>query len=358
MTTAFEIRQARLRNQRLAGAPCAGPEAVVAWMGAVQAQEYREAQWGLALRARRITRADIQRACDDGRILRTHVLRPTWHFVTPADIRWMLALTGPYIGKRMASYNRVLELDASVFRKTRTVITRALRAGGALTRQELKAALERAGINTTGVQRLSHIVIQAELDGLICSGPRRGAHATYALLDERAPLAPAWSREEALAELTRRYFASHGPAQLYDYAWWSGLPVGEARRGLAMVESELRQIDCDGGTYWCGTPVRASPSGARTYLLPIYDEYLIAYKDRRAAYDRTRWTGPVPGDTFSAPLVADGLVLGTWRRRLSATTVHVTLACRARLTRAEQAAVADAAGDYARFLGVGLELTS
>src|SRR5262245_55486098 len=134
----LDLTRARLRNQRLSTARFRRADEVVRWMGAVQAQEYADAQWGLALRTRRATAAGIERLFADGAILRTHVLRPTWHFVTPADIRWMLALTGPSVRKRMAPYDRRLELDATIFRRSEKAIATALRGGVHLTRQELR----------------------------------------------------------------------------------------------------------------------------------------------------------------------------------------------------------------------------
>jgi len=217
----MNITSARLCNQRLSGAGFATPEDVVSWLGAVQAQEYAGAKWALALRMRRASQPMIDATFAAGTILRTHVLRPTWHFVAPADIRWMLALSKPRVSAAMASYNRRLELDATVFRRSQRAIVRALRGGVQLTRQELKAVLQRAGINPGTIQRLAHIVIQAELDAVICSGPTRGSQSTYVLFEERVPASRLLERDHALAELARRYFTSHGPAQLRDFAWWA-----------------------------------------------------------------------------------------------------------------------------------------
>ena len=356
MTSLADLRHARLRNQRLAGRRLGSAEDVVSWMGAVQAQEYGEAQWGLALRTRGATLKAIEQACDSGKILRTHVLRPTWHFVARCDIRWMLALTGPYVSKRMAPYNVKLGLDAATFKKSQTIIARALR-GTQLTRQELKAELQRGGIAADGVQRLAHIVMQAELDAVICSGPRRGRHATYALFDERVPSTRTFSRDAALAELARRYFTSHGPAQLQDFVWWSGLPVGEARNGLALIEGDLMRDEVGGILYWSAAARPARPGPSSTYLLPIYDEYLIAYKDRRAAFERDDWSRSGQGDPFTAPIVSDGIVVGTWRRRFRGNTAIVTIACNRRPSTSERAAMHDAASAYARFLGAELQLS-
>ena len=166
-------------------------------------------------------------------------MRPTWHFVAPGDIRWMLALAAPRVSTRMAPYNRRLELDAATFRRSEKAMVRALRGGAHLTRQELKAVLQRAGIRVDGTQRLAHVVMQAELDAVTRSGARRGRHFTHALLDERVPVSRAPSRDDALAELARRYSRSHGPASLRDFVWWSGLTTADARAGIAIVEREL-----------------------------------------------------------------------------------------------------------------------
>ena len=339
---------------------------MVKWLGAVQAQDYPGAKWALALRMRRGTLsitsgAAIERAFADGRILRTHVMRPTWHFVAREDIRWMLALTAPQVRVRMAPYNRRLELDAAVFRRSTGAIATALRDGAQLTRQELKVALERKGVATGsgvgGVQRLAHIVMQAELDAVICSGARRGKQFTYALLDERVPISRPRPRDEAIAELARRYFTSHGPAQIHDFAWWSGLSVADARAGLATVESELARETIDGRTYWFSSSGRTPTAPRTAYLLPLFDEYLIAYKDRRAALDTSRWTRAASRDPFSAPVVVNGQVVGGWKRVQTGDKVGIALTPLAPLKKRDVAAVTDAARTYTDFVGAELDLS-
>ena len=182
----MDVARARLHSQRLVGAPLATPEEVVGWLGAVQAQDYAGAKWAVAQRAAGCSDADVEQACRDGRILRTHVLRPTWHFVLPDDMRWMLALTAPRVRAAMAYYDRKLGLDEAVFRRTQALLAKALVGGQARTREELARTLAAAGIEASG-QRLGHIMMRAELDALVVSGPRRGKQFTYALLDERAP---------------------------------------------------------------------------------------------------------------------------------------------------------------------------
>ena len=353
---ALDITRTRLRNQRLSGGRFERPEEVVRWLGAVQAQDYAGAKWALGLRMQRVRDADIEAALSDGRILRTHVMRPTWHFVAPDDMRWMLALTAPRVSAAIAVYNQRLELDATVFRRSQRAMVRALRGGRQLTRQELKVVLQRAGVEADGV-RLAFIVMQAELDAVICSGARRGKQFTYALLDERVPASRPRPRDEALAELARRYFTSRGPAQVHDFAWWSGLTVADARAGLAAIERDLAHETIDGRTYWFSLSVRTLTSARAAYLLPLYDEYLIAYRDRRAALDPSRWTQVASRDPHSAPVVVNGAVVGGWKRIEGRDRITIALTQFTSLDKRYVAAIADAARAYTRFFDADLELS-
>ncbi len=234
------IAEQRLLNQGITRPKTRTPEEVVAWLGAVQAQEYPFARWALGLRMPEgTTDSEIERAIDEGRILRTHVMRPTWHFVTPADVYWMLELTASRVHRTLATYNRRQGLTEDVMARGTKVFERALKDGQCLTRAELGARLERAGIMAKGV-RLALLTIYAELEGVICSGPRRAGQLTYALLADRAPRPRRLSRDEALAELTLRYFRSHGPATIRDFVWWSGLLTADAKRGLEMNQRPPR----------------------------------------------------------------------------------------------------------------------
>jgi hypothetical protein len=347
----LDIVGLRLRHQRLAGPRLATPGDVVRWLGAVQAQEYDNAMWALALRTRCSSAVGIERAIASGTIVRTHVMRPTWHFVAAEDIRWMLALTAPRVSARMAPYNRHLELDAAVFRRSERVIVRALHGGAQLTRQELKVVLQRAGVRTDSVQRLAHLLIRAEIDSVICSGARRHNQFTYALMDERVPSTRTLSPDDALAELTRRYFQSHGPAQIGDFVWWSGLTVRDARRGLEMLGRGVEHEEVAGKAYWFIGTATARGYSSVTYLLGLYDEYLIGYKDRSAALDRSRWNEAIT-DPFSAPIVVDGKVAGGWRKSAKGDLMVITLTPLRSFTRNEGAALNEAARAYGDFLRV------
>lgn len=346
----LDIVNARLRNQRLSGVPLATPEDVVSWLGAVQAQEYVDSKWALALRARGTSNAAVERALTNGTILRTHVMRPTWHFVTPADIRWLLELTAPRVQRIMSSYARRLELDARILTRGIDVIARALRDRQYRTRAELAGRLQRAGLAMTG-QRLAHLVMHAELEQVVCSGPRRGRQFTYALIAERAPGAPQVSRDEALATLTRRYFQSHGPATARDFAWWSGLTVADAKRGLDITKARHEQAG--GLTYWTvGRDRRGATRDDLVHLLPVYDEYLIAYRDREAVPHGPPAIGAQLRDsvTFQHALVIRGQVAGTWRIARGREAVHVAIVPLRSIRSLERRALGRAVKRYERFL--------
>ncbi|MGH7550143.1 MAG: winged helix DNA-binding domain-containing protein [Gemmatimonadota bacterium] len=359
MMTPADIVWHRLRNQGIAEPIPGGPGEVVGWLGGVQAQDYLGAKWALGLRLEGAADHDIERAFNDGAILRTHLLRPTWHFVTPIDIRWMLALTAPRVHAANGPRYRQLELDSGVFQLSNEAIAKALQGGQHLTRDELRGVLQRAGIETDREQRMAYLMMRAELDGIVCSGPRRGKQFTYALLDERAPRAGALGREEALAELARRYFASRGPATVHDFAKWSGLILADARSGLEAVEAGLRHEVADGRTCWFPRSRRSKADGSPTaHLLSIYDEYVSGYKDRSAMIDERHAARlSAMGNALNYIVVVDGRIVGTWRRTLGKTEVVIQTDVFARLTRAQREAVAAAADRYGAFLGRSVVLT-
>jgi len=360
MRSSIDIARERLRNQRLIGAPFATPEDVVGWLGAVQAQDYAGAKWAIGQRAKACRDADVEQACRDGRILRTHVMRPTWHFVLPADIRWLLALTAARVRAAMAYYDRKLALDEGVFRRSQAVLARTLAGGKALTREELGRALAAAGIEASG-QRLGHIMMRAELDALIASGPRRGKQSTYALLDERAPPGRTLARDEALAELAGRYFASHGPALPQDFAWWSGLTVGDAKRGIEAAAPRLTSASVDGKTYWFAPgAARRTPrsAGAAVHLLPNYDEVIVAYRDHgpSLAPGMPQTFKDRPEVVANHLVAVDGRVVGGWRRLEEKGAMIAETMLVARLGAAEGKALRAAAARLQTFLGMPVRL--
>jgi winged helix DNA-binding protein len=328
----------------------------VSWLGAVQAQEFGPAKWALGLRLpETATEATIDRAFDAGRILRTHVMRPTWHFVAAADIRWMLELTKPHVHRVVSHYCSKLGLDPALRTRAAAIFERALERQS-LTRTELSAYLERAGIAATGVP-LAMLTIHAELEGIICSGARRGKELTYAQLAARAPRGPAFTRDEALATLTKRYFRSHGPATIRDFVWWSGLRTVDAKRGLEI--NRAQNIIVEGTTYWnVGKEPEKALSRATAHLLPIYDEYLVSYRDRQAVPYRPTVIPSQSGGgvRFQHALVIAGQVAGTWRVTRSPERVSIDVTPLKKLTRIERTELGLTAKRYGRFLGMPISL--
>ncbi len=349
--TNLDIRGPRLCHQRIVGTPFEGPEEVVRWMGAVQAQDYRQAVWALGLRARRAVAGDIDRALAEGSILRTHVMRPTWHFVSPEDIRWMLALTGPRVKAGSAHRYRELRLDNEVLAHTNQILARALEGGASLTREELGGVLEGAGVDTVTPQRLVYILMTAELDGVICSGPKKGKQFTYALLDERVPSGVVMGREEAVVELVRRYFTSRGPATARDFAWWSGLTTADATIGLEALRGQIVGEKINGKMYWLPQDASLPPELAPSvHLLPAFDEYTVAYADRRDILRPEH--SPKGGYVMLGPvIVVDGYVVGSWKRTFNRGSVVIDAEPFGTLSEVEREGIAAAATRYGEFIG-------
>ena len=334
-----DIIRERLANQFLTGASLETPVDVVRALGAVQAQDYAGAKWAVGMRTKSATDADVEAAVARGDILRTHVLRPTWHFVLPQDIRWMLALTGPRISQAMSSYNRKLGLTPAVFRKSHAAIEKALRDGKHLTRNELRPLVERARVGPTNGQIVGHMMMQAEIDGLICSGACRGKRFTYALLEERVPSAASIDRDEALSRLADLYFRGRGPATVHDFSWWSGLTVGDAKRAIEIRGRALSSVLIDGKTNWLveRTKPSAAPSGT-AHLLPNYDEYFIGHRDRSSIGHRLKGVHLVTGgdSSISHVAVVAGELVGGWRRVISGGKVTAEVRPVVTLARAER----------------------
>ena len=346
MLTPADLLRQRLVNQHIAGTAFTAPHEIISWLGAMQAQEWAMAKWAIGLRVPGLADADVEAAFNAGAILRTHVLRPTWHFVAPADIRWLLALSGLRVQAANAFMYRRAELDEALFRRCRAVLTKSLEGSNVLTRSQLQAALATAGIQAEG-QRLGYVLMHAELDGLVCSGPGVGRQFTYALLDERVPPTPPLSREEALAELARRYFTSRGPATLHDFVWWSGLTMKDARAGVATLPADFLHEEMDGQSYvFAPQELPALQPFQTTFLLPDYDEYGISYKNRAALF--ANWTPASPGNgTYEHVLVVDGLAAEAWKPANKKKGVEVT--SHAPLTDIQQRAVEAAVRRYGAF---------
>lgn len=342
----MNIVSQRLHNQKLSSSQFDNPADVVRWLGAVQAQDFSAAKWALALRMRDATNALIEHAYNEGRILRTHLMRPTWHFVTPEDIRWLLQLTSARVNTKCGPNYRKLELDTATFKRSNKALTKALQGGKHLTRAALKKILNQSHIAADDPLRLAHILLRAELDGVICSGPMQGKQFTYALLDERAPATKPLGRDEALAKLTRRYFTSHGPATVQDFTWWSGLTAADVKRGIELIDRDLKKEMVQESLYlFPRVEQTTSRSTHSAHLLPAFDEYNVAYKDRQVVLDgdssMSTW------DLLGPIVIVDGKAVGTWKRTGHQ---HISVNLTKSLTKSRKLAVAHAVDRYAAFL--------
>lgn len=348
----------RLYTHRLVGHSFPTPAAAVAHFGAVQAQDYLYSLWALGLRVAGATEASVEQAIADRQLVRTWPFRGTIHYVTAADARWMVRLTAERTLRSAARRLRQLELDDDAFARSRRVIIDTLQANGQVSRPALLKILDAAGVSTAG-QRGYHILWYHAHEGLICIGPRQGRQQTFVLVDEWLPPAKELSRDEALAQLARRYFTSHGPATLADFTWWSGLTTSKARSGLAIVDKELAREEIEGQTYWFApretdTADVASPAA---HLLPVYDEYMVAYRDRRAVLPVEIAARPDAGNgIFRAPILLDGRMAGTWTRKLKKGRVIVSANLFRPLAADERDALGTAADRYGKFLGLAAEL--
>jgi hypothetical protein len=338
------------------------PEEVVRWMGAVQAQDFLYSLWALGLRLPQATEADIKQAIANRAILRTWPMRGTVHFVPAEDAAWMLALLAQRVINRNQAARRKVGLDEELLAKSRDVLTQAL-AGKQLTRKELYAALEAAGITANqstslGIRGL-HIIGQLALEGLLCFGPRRGKQPTFVLLDEWVANPRKLAGDEALAELAGRYFRSHAPATEYDFAWWAGLPVSDARLAIKLVKPQLEHEIINDQSYWFTGALAAPPELAdEAYLLPYLDEYTVAYQDRSALVDPS-YAEAINGSSqfgvLGPVIVIGGRVAGGWKRTLRKDRVIIETNPVIPLTPTEEAAIAVAAQRLGSFVGLPVE---
>jgi hypothetical protein len=351
--TSSDIIKLRLFNQQIAETKFNKPQELVAWMGAMQAQDYGMAKWAIGLRLPGLGDSDVEKVFNDGIILRTHVLRPTWHFVMPADIRWMLELTAPRIIPLLASNDRKLGLDKNILKRSNDVLAKALQGGKQFTRGEVRTLLEKSKIASNDL-RLIHLLMHAELEGIICSGAKKGKQFTYALLDERAPNAKTMTREEALVELTKRYFTSRGPSTLLDFAWWSGLLLADTKKGIEMAGSDFKKEMVDGKEYFFKSlSFLKKEISEAAYLLPNYDEYMIGYKERTATLNERHTAKLAIGRNtiFSNSILINGKIEGIWQRAIKNNSVTIQTNAFSPLSKAKQRALVKAAKTYAKFLG-------
>ncbi|PJZ55574.1 hypothetical protein CH367_19030 [Leptospira barantonii] len=315
-----EIAELRLYSHRISKIQNKNPGEVVAWLGALQGQDYFGTKWSIGLRLTNSKDVEIEKAISQKRIVRSWPLRGTLHFTDAKDLRWMLDLLGPKLIRNNTKRYEELELDSSIFKKCNQLMIRELKGNKSLTREELTDLFSKAGIDATK-NRLSFILQKAGLEKILCFGERREKEFTYVLLDEWLGEAETKTKtsEEALNELAIRYFRSRGPATIFDFIWWSGLNASDAKKALDGVVSKLKSEVVDDQTYWMSKNLRDSTFADSVkddvYLLPGFDEFLLGYTDRGASIDVAYQKRMIPANgVFSATIVVSGKVIGTWKR--------------------------------------------
>lgn len=359
-----DILRLRLRHQLL-DPPASGgsrePDAVVEHMFALQAQDYPGSLWSVGVRCGAgVSPADVELAIAERRIVRTWPMRGTLHLLAPADVRWVLAFLAPRVVDRVAKRHETLGLTDEVFARARAQFTEELSGGRELSRPDAMAMLEADGIDASD-QRGYHILLRLSQEALLCCGPMRDKQQTFVLLDDWIAAGTAQqdspSSEQALARLAERYITARGPATIADFAWWAGISKGDARDGFDAIAHHLEQITIHGVEYWV-LPAEGdedesdSPS---VHLLPGFDEYMLGYTDRSAqlgSHRRAYGSTVSSNGMFSATLVIDGRVAGTWRRTVKNDHVEIAVKPFGKLSAAEKDALDVAAARYGEFKGL------
>ena len=355
MMTAVDVAHARLRAQRLEPPMAAAPSDLVRWMGAVQAQDLPLSRWSIGQRTACDAPA-LDAAIADGSILRTHVLRPTWHFVAREDIVWMLALTSKRIRARLRYYDRQHRVDDDTIQTSGRAIQAAIRKSGHLTKARVAGLLRRRGIRVDSAWDVTSLLMHAELSGIICSGIPQGAEQTFALMEERAPRGATLAGDEALAELATRYFQSHSPATVQDFGWWSGLGTAEAKRAVQMIGSSLDDCEVAGGARVLvhRNAVKSSrtvPRG-RAHLLQAFDELVVAYNATRAMVDQhALLANAKPEGLLTRSVVLEGQMCGRWRKEPRADGVTIRVELLTEVGQRGRLAIERAVRKYGTFLG-------
>lgn len=353
--TIKDIAALRLVNQHIASGNHFTPKQLVSAMGAMQAQDFAMVRWAIGLRLPGSTISEINEAVDSGELIRTHLLRPTWHFVVADDLRWMLSLSAQRIKATLKYRQHFLSLTPDILAKSNAVINDLLK-GKHLSKEEISVRLKKESIDTDE-NRISHILLWAELSEIICSGIMKANKPTYTLIEERVPAQANPGKEEMLRKLASRYFTSHGPATINDFAWWSGLSVREIRTSLELASGELESSEVDKTLYWFGKDLRQVSGESRAWLLPAYDEFIISYVDRTSVLSQPYNKKAISSNGIFRPVVILGNhVAGLWRPVKVKDSIMVELNLFKKVVKSERTAIESAAESYGRFLGKKTEV--
>ena len=353
----LDIARWRLRSQLLTKPFASSARDAVGSLLAVQAENPGQAAWAVASRTQHPDEADLAALLKDGDVIRTHVLRPTWHFVRAEDIGWLLELTGPPVRRLTGQALRnTYGLDQRSIDRATSAVMEALASRGHLTRAQVADELSERGIPSNG-QTLMILLAHTELEGLICSGPVANGEHTYALMSERVSNRLHLSRTEALAELALRYFTGHGPATERDLSYWATLTLTDVRAGLQQVRDRLDSFEHDGRTFW-HAPGHApdGPQQPAAHLLQILDEMYRGYQHSRWVLDAAG-TVPRGRETATGMALVDGQLVAAMRRTINRDHVQFDLRPYRALTPPQVEALSEAANRYGTFLRLNARLS-
>lgn len=346
MITPYDISIMRLQNQQIANSKFKTPAALVRYMGAMQAQNYNMVKYATGLRIPDATKEQVERALNSGKLIRTHVLRPTWHLVTADALTPMLQITAPRILSSMRSRDRQLGLTAKVLKKCFDTLCRSLENHPGKRRDELLKDLNSIGIETKHDNRAAHILASAELNRIICSGKEDGKQNTYALYQSRIPDTPNRSPEQITEWLAEKYFTGHGPATVEDFAWWSGLTLTDVRNAVAALSAKLDAVIFRDKTYWFrkGTD-RIQVNEENAYLIPAFDELVVSYKDRSAIFKTKDKKKAISSNGIFWPVILlNGQVTGLWKPIAKKNILKIETTLFRRHTVNEKSLIREAAG--------------
>jgi hypothetical protein len=350
------ISNDRLFNQKIASSEFKTAKEIVSWMGAIQAQDYPMSKWAIGLRLNNPAEQNIENAIDKGEILRIHVLRPTWHFVSSDDIHWMIRLSSSKLRSSFKSRHKAMELNEAILKRANGIIEKSLKKEKSLTREELANEFSKAKIKTDE-NRLSHILFSAEFEGLICSGPIKGNKQSYALLNERVPEKKEFSREESLIKLAKKYFTSHCPATIQDFGWWSNLSLSEIRNAVESIKSDFYSETIGSQKYLYPITFSSVAEKSSVYLLPAYDEFLISYKDRSSSLSLIHNKKAVSSNgIFYPPIIVNGQVAGLWKRSFQKDKVIVEADFFNEPAKSIKRQITTKSDEYGHFLGKQTEV--
>lgn len=351
--TEQQILNIRLHNQQLAKHDFKTAAEVVAWLGAVQAQDYLGALWSVGMRLKNADESLVEKALQNGTIVRSWPMRGTLHFTSPDDLRWMLKYLASRIKSKMQSVLRKDGVDEKMLSKSKKIWEKELQGKGAITRDEMYALLENAKIGTSGTRGL-HMLGDAAQQGLICFGPRQGKQQTFVLLDEWIPSKkPILEKDEAMARLATLYIQSHGPIVVEDLAWWAGITKTEAKSAIESVRDKVKEIKLNDRSYFFFDDEGRISSNSKTWLLPTYDEYGVAYKERSLFITPEDWKKA--GSFFTSAIMHKGKMTGLWKRTLEKDSVKVVTKKFRNFTEAEKKSLSKSLNQYSNFLDLKLK---